>query len=230
MSEHSTAKPRPRLYFWILVILVAIAVGVGGLFALAQQARIDTAVSLAEYRKSVIYDQQTAYDALLAEYQQVTDDCTDAADCVTTATPPSLIPDSDEVSEGVPGAPGSPGATGSRGEKGEQGDMGVPGQTGPPGPPGAAGADGKPGADGSSGSPGSNGPTGDPGSSGPAGPAGADGAPGAPGSNGLDGRGIASVVCETDGTWTITYTDSTTSTTSGPCRIPDPIIIPTPEE
>jgi hypothetical protein len=219
--SHTPSRPKPRLFQWIFILLClavgALAVG----FVLAQQARIDAAEDLGKYRQTVIEDQQAAYDSLLAEYTQVTDDCTDAADCVTTATPPSLIPDSDEVSEGVPGAPGSPGATGSRGEKGEQGDMGVPGQTGPPGPPGKDGGDGTDGAPGGQG---------EPGTPGPGGADGAPGAPGAPGTPGQDGRGISSVVCETDGTWTITYTDATTSTTSGPCRIPDPIIIPTPEE
>ncbi|TAJ46370.1 MAG: collagen-like protein [Herbiconiux sp.] len=215
--KHLT-KPRPQLVFVIFVVLVSLCVALIVFFGLAQQARIDTAERLAAYRLSLIQDQQSAYDSLLAEYTQVTDDCTDAADCVTTATPPSLIPDSQEVVEGAPGLPGSPGlpgAAGARGEKGDQGDMGVPGQSGLPGPAGTNGADG---TDGSAGT------NGEPGPAGPAGPAGADGAPGAPGANGNDGRGLAAVECQPDGTWLITYTDGTTSTTSGPCRVPDPII------
>jgi hypothetical protein len=135
-----------------------------------------------------------------------------------------VAPPADSVT-GQPGDPGPTGPPGPRGPSGSDGRdgtdgadglTGVAGQTGPPGPVGAAGSSG---ADGQS----ITGP------SGPSGPAGADGAPGAPGqpgTNGADGRGIASVVCEPDGTWTITYTDSTTSSTSGPCRIPDPIVIP----
>jgi len=220
MSRANSSRPRPQLFRWIFVALCIATLGIAIAFVLAQQARIDTAEQLADYRKSVIVDQKTAYDALLAEYTQVTDDCTDAADCVTTATPPSLIPDSTEIVEGTPGSPGAAGATGAdgaRGEKGDRGDIGVPGQTGPPG---AAGADGTDGADGSTGS------SGEPG---PGGPAGADGAPGAPGAPGADGRGLAAIECQADGSWLITYTDGTTSTTSGPCRIPDPIITPTPE-
>jgi hypothetical protein len=151
---------------------------------------------------------------------------TNAEDLYQQLLQEGISPDAERPTDVVPSTPGSPGSNGSDGQRGApgaqgaQGDIGVPGQTGPPGPPGPAG---QPGTDGSAGAPGD---------SGPAGPAGADGAPGAPGTpgaNGLDGRGIASVNCEQDGTWTITYTDSTTSTTSGPCRIADPII-PTPEE
>lgn len=48
------------------------------------------------------------------------------------------------------------------------------------------------------------------------------GTPGAAGKDGADGqpgRGIADTDCQDDGTWRITYTDGTTDTARGPCRI-----------
>lgn len=48
---------------------------------------------------------------------------------------------------------------------------------------------------------------------------GADGKDGLNGTDGKDGRGIADTDCQADGTWRITYTDGTTGTTRGPCRI-----------
>jgi hypothetical protein len=42
---------------------------------------------------------------------------------------------------------------------------------------------------------------------------------GPPGATGPTGRGIADTDCLEDGTWRITYTDGTTGTTRGPCRI-----------
>lgn len=53
-----------------------------------------------------------------------------------------------------------------------------------------------------------------------------DGADGKPGADGKDGRGIADTDCQDDGTWLINYTDGTTATTRGPCRV---VIAPTPE-
>jgi len=67
---------------------------------------------------------------------------------------------------------------------------------------------------------------------------GADGRDGADGADGTDGRGLVSTECLEDGDWLFTYTDDTTETTDGPCRVdpepdpdpgPDPII-PAPEE
>lgn len=52
---------------------------------------------------------------------------------------------------------------------------------------------------------------------------GRDGADGKDGVNGADGRGIASVACQNDGTWLITYTDSSTQPVDGPCRVEPPI-------
>lgn len=47
---------------------------------------------------------------------------------------------------------------------------------------------------------------------------------GADGKDGAQGRGIADTDCLEDGTWRITYTDNTTSTARGPCRV---VVVPT---
>lgn len=67
------------------------------------------------------------------------------------------------------------------------------------------------------------------------GPAGTDGADGAPGKDGADstvpgpqgpkgdtgsaGRGISSITCTAENNWSVVYTDDTTQTIEGPCRI-----------
>ena len=136
--------------------------------------------------------------------------------------------------QGPPGSQGSPGPQGPPGAPGKQGPIGITGQS--PrcllepsrcvGPKGASGADGK---DGSVGKIGPQGPAGTAGKDGADGVDGKDGAPGKDGANGVngadgkDGRGVKSVTCQTDGTWLVTYTDDTTSTTDGPCRAVPPI-------
>lgn len=113
-------------------------------------------------------------------------------------------------------------AAGPKGDKGEPGrdgrdgkDSTVPGPAGPPGKDGSNGLDsliaGPPGAAGAAGK--------DSTVPGPAGPPGADGTDGAPGA---DGRGISSVTCEGTGEasyWVVTYTDGTSQTSTGPCRL-----------
>lgn len=96
----------------------------------------------------------------------------------------------------------------------------VPGPTGPAGAPGPAGADGLPGTadDGVDGRDGADG-----------GP-GTDGADGAPGAPGAEGRGVAGVECVGEGAesrWVVTYTDGTTSSSGGPCRVDQPEPSPT---
>lgn len=207
------ARPaRPKLWLVLFIGLLALAVTLMGAVFVQAQLRGDEATALAKYRQSVIQDQQAAYDNLLSEYTQVTRDCYDAKDCTTDTVPPALIPDGQDIS----GERGPAGEAGSRGERGEQGDMGVPGQTGPPGP---AGADGSNGSDGAPGAPGADGA---PGPAGPAGPAGPSGA---------DGRGVFAMQCLDSGDWQITYTDMSTQTVPGPCRV-NPITpeLPTPEE
>lgn len=95
---------------------------------------------------------------------------------------------------------GGPSCEGAVGPVGAPGLAGIPGKAGPPG------ADGTDGANGVDGAPGPVGP---------------------PGANGLDGRGVVSITCGADGVWTIAYTDGTTSTTPGPCRVvPEPPVEP----
>lgn len=86
-------------------------------------------------------------------------------------------------------------------------------------PQGATGATGATGPQGIQGVKGDKGDTGATGATGPAGPTGATGATGPAGADGDDGRGIVSVVrtsgtgaAGTTDTYTITYTDATTST------------------
>jgi hypothetical protein len=143
----------------------------------------------------------------------------------------------DERPVGEKGEPGTPGAQGPQGVQGIQGPPGIRGPRGPigitgqspvcllepskcVGPKGAAGSDGE---DGTQGPQGDTGATGAQGDQGVPGVDGKDGTDGAPGADGKDGRGITSVTCQEDGTWLITYTDSTTSTTDGPCRVIPPI-------
>lgn len=139
--------------------------------------------------------------------------------------------------------PPAVGATGGQGERGFQGATGATGAQGLPGFPGAdstvpgpVGPQGSPGDTGPRGLTGDTGATGETGAPGPAGPTGADstvpgptgpaGEPGVAGAPGASGVGIASIVC-TDSVapatptsdWVITYTDATTATTPGPCRV-----------
>lgn len=131
--------------------------------------------------------------------------------------------------DGAPGKPGPPGATGKAGPTPPclmtssrcQGRTGIPGR---PGTPGADGRDGANGVDGQNGADGKDGLDGQDGATGQPGKDGADGKPGADGAAGKDGRGIAETDCVDDDTetgshWVITYTDDTTSTSPGPCRV-----------
>ena len=122
--------------------------------------------------------------------------------------------------EAVASEPTDP-ATGPKGDKGDKGDPGRDGRDGKDSTvPGPAGNDGKDGET----------VVGPPGAAstvpGPTGPPGADsmvpGPPGAQGPAGSDGRGISSVVCEGSGDgsyWVVTYTDGTSQTSTGPCRL-----------
>lgn len=47
---------------------------------------------------------------------------------------------------------------------------------------------------------------------------------GSPGAEGKQGRGVADMDCQADGTWRISYSDGTTSTSRGPCRA---VVLPT---
>lgn len=162
--------------------------------------------------------------------------CTRAA---TIAKQPVTI----EGPQGPAGPRGLPGIDGARGELGKTGTTGTAGANGTDGPAGATGADGGPGPngiagingisgvdgsngqDGLTGAAGANGPVGPTGQPGPAGPKGEPGTPGINGTTGAagtNGRGITKVECVGIGQeshWLITYTDSTSEQSSGPCRL-----------
>lgn len=158
-------------------------------------------------------------DAFVDELQQAREDRAALVDQVEQLG-------GDPVAEAKPGDRGAAGPQGPQGERGPQGPTGLsgpPGKLGPRGPsgppgtlgprgpvglPGQAGSTGQPGKDGERGPAGPEGPAGDTGEIGPQGPA------GEPGKDGADGRGIAEVTCtsSTPVTFTITYTDGTTST------------------
>lgn len=130
---------------------------------------------------------------------------------------------------GLAGRDGKDGAQGPRGLPGQDGRDGRDGVDGAPGPTGPAGRDGlngqtitgKDGKDGTEGRPGPTGPAG------PMGPAGADGSPGTP------GRGMTGGNCVGTGEssyWLLEYSDGTSQTVPGPCRInlasPNPVPLP----
>jgi hypothetical protein len=137
------------------------------------------------------------------------------------------------VAEGKPGSQGPPGPQGPQGPEGPQGPPGATGRQGPVGltgqspvclllpskcvgPKGADGSDGKDGTDGKDGAQGPAGPKGDTGATGP------QGDQGVPGVDGKDGRGVTKVTCQDDGTWLFTFTDGTTQTVDGPCKVTVP--------
>lgn len=170
---------------------------------------------------SALITAQDEYRDLYEEYTAATGNQPEAA------TPNQL----DSSTNSTKSTPGAAGATGPQGPRGL---MGLPGQIGPQGEPGEAGAPGAPGevgAKGASGANGKDGLAGSQGVAGPAGPPGADstvpgpaGPAGPAGATGAEGRGVMSMMCGEDGSWIITYTDNTTQTTNGPCRVfADPV-------
>ena len=128
--------------------------------------------------------------------------------------------------QGLAGTDGAQGPIGTTGPAGPQGDQGLQGIQGATGPQGLAGADGEDGAQGPQGLAGADGADGAQGPQGNTGPAGAQGdqgiqgiqgpqgLAGVDGADGNDGNGIASTVDNNDGTFTLTFDDNTTFTTS----------------
>ena len=112
---------------------------------------------------------------------------------------------------GPQGPQGDQGPIGLTGATGAEGPQGIQGDTGPQGPQGPIGLTG---ATGPQGDVGPQGPIGLTGATGPEGPQGAPGNDGADGANGQDGVGVSSTVDNGDGTFTITYTDGSTFTSS----------------
>ena len=113
---------------------------------------------------------------------------------------------------------GVAGPQGEQGPVGPQGPQGVAGANGPIGPGITSTTDNNDGTftltfdDGTTFT--TSDLTGPTGATGPQGPTGAAGTNGTNGSDGADGKGISSTVDNGDGTFTITYTDNTTFTTS----------------
>lgn len=238
MTEHDRTSPARRFrratFAFLAVILVAILALAWITLSQSQRATKATtnAVSLAEQIRQSC---EQGRDVTLGDQ----DLCKQASD--VAAQPDEIQPaKGDKGDPGPTGATGATGASGSPGKQGEKGDTGEAGEAGRDGedstvagPSGAAGASGAPGKDGkdslvpgSKGEKGDKGDKGDPGADstvpGPSGAPGKDGTDGAPGKDGKDGRGITGVKCVGTGDtshWEITYTDGTTQTSDGPCRI-----------
>lgn len=199
-----------------------------GLFVLAGLLFI-ACVVIAVMAGFLAADRDAAQAAAASEQTQKQEIAQDAQAVICTAADvevydAALCSRLDAAATGEPrdGADGRDGAPGPRGLPGRDGKDGADGEQGPPGRDGLDGAGGRDGADGI-GLTGASGMDGAAGPEGPAGPAGADGADGA------DGRGISSVVCEGAGDesyWVVTYTDGSTQTSTGPCRLP----VPTPTD
>lgn len=234
-NEVITGKSRRDLVTIILLVAILSLLAWITYDRLQSQRRAElaeaTTVSLAEQIQAACLD-----DAVIVSDEDVCE----RADRVVDEGPQVVAGERGERGPqgeaGPTGTPGRDGRPGLAGPPGEDGDDGVPGAAGTPGRTvvgspgsngldggagldGAPGAPGSPGADGAPGAPGEAGPQGPPGPAGEVGPVGPAGTPGA------DGRGIAVLECQTDGTWLITYTDDTTSTTPGPCRVLD--VLPT---
>jgi hypothetical protein len=195
--------PKQRKFGWMIVVGAFLLVGYLMLDDLTD--RLNTAEANSGANRALATDAAEKADALaqqvrgLGEEPVVTPPSAPAA-----ASSPSTryvpVPGA-PGSRGPAGTPGSPGVPGTPGEAGEKGGTGAGGSTGSAGQSGEKGADGKDGSDGKDGAPGT------------------PGADGVNGTNGADGRGIRSVACQDDGTWLITYTDDTTETADGPCRV-----------
>lgn len=205
---------------WVVGVLFAVLVVGGGAFLAFQITSLQNAAA----------ERQQALDELTAQYVALYEQAEQEGVRPRTESPDEVREKSPDPVPGPRGERGLPGRDGTDGRDGEDGKDGEPGEsiegpaappgesiTGPPGPPGESftgptGPTGPPGKDGEDGAdstvPGPPGKDGAPGPAGPAGPAGKDG---------IDGRGIAGIVCEVDGSWTIQYSDGTTGTATGPC-------------
>lgn len=195
-----------------------------GLFVLAGLLFIASVV-IGVMAGSMAADRDAAQAVAASEQTQKQEIAQDAQAAICTAADVAVYDET--LCERLEAAASGPAAAvaGPKGDKGDQGrngrdgrdgkDSTVPGPKGDPGndsvipgPAGLAGLNGK-----DSAVPGPAGPEG------PVGPAGADGTNGA---DGRDGRGISSVTCEGEGEnsyWVVTYTDGTTQTSTGPCRL-----------
>jgi Collagen triple helix repeat (20 copies) len=189
---------------WVNVLLIVVVVALLAWIAWDNQkssTRADVATSNAQTLAEQIQQACLAGDVIVASKNV----CTRAdavADQPNVPVQGAQGPAGDDGKNGRDGLPGLPGVNGPTGTTGPTGELGGNGQNGAAGP---AGADGSAGANG------------------------VDGTPGPAGANGTDGRGITSIECVDSAAtvpptpvtsdWVITYTDGTTSTTPGPCRL-----------
>lgn len=178
-----------RRLAWIFSIMLVVIIATMG-------AGWMYTATVSEARAGQVTAWQDRYVELYDEFTTATGDEPDA---------PEPADVTEEVPEPIPGAPGPVGPRGERGEDGK--DSTVPGPAGAPGKDGAAST--VPGPQGARGEDGEDSTV-----PGPMGPAGADST--VPGPQGV---GIAAIVCQDDGTWLFTLTDTTTQTVPGPCRI-----------
>lgn len=203
---NSDERSSLREKMWLIIVSVLLFIAAGVIGVLAWQLSVDRNQAKTEAASATQEKQEIAQEAqavlCIADDVQVYDEglCArleDAAHGGTVSVP------------GPVGAPGRDGRDGREGPAGPQGPIGPNGlDSTTPGPQGLPGLNGLNGADSTV-----------PGPTGPAGPAGANGANGA---DGRDGRGITSVTCEGTGEnsyWVVTYTDGTTQTSTGPCRL-----------
>lgn len=200
-----------RWMTWALLGLLLITCGLAVLvYVFASDAR-DNAEALAaeQAQEKQVIAQEAREVICLADDVEVYDkDLCERLDAAASG----------EVRAGKDGKDGKDGAPGPRGTPGLDGKDGEPGPAGSPGPTGAAGRDGVNGAtvngkDGETGPAGPAGPVGPTGPAGPIGPAGASGAP---------GRGMIGGNCVGTGEssyWLLEYSDGTSQTVPGPCRI-----------
>lgn len=213
------------LIFW--VAMVGLVIG-GALLALTLSERDDArgeVVAEQQQKVEIATEAQKALcragdvavydDALCAQLEAIAND----------QPVPDTGPIGPKGDKGDRGAPGAPGADGKDGKDGEPGAPGADGADGGPGDPGAPGAPGNPG-EAILGPPGPEGPPG------PQGPQGADSTvPGPVGSPGPQGTSVTRISCEGTGNesyWLIEYSDGSTGSTPGPCRL-DQVLLPSPE-
>jgi len=211
VSSDERSSLREKMWLIIVSVLLFIAAGVIGV--LAWQLSVDRNQAKTEAASATQEKQEIAQEAqavlCIADDIEVYDEglCARLEDAAHG------------VSLGIPGPAGTPGRDG---RNGLPGPAGAQGPAGPVGPAGADGAPGLAGLSGISGANGAQGPVGPPGPTGPVGPTGAAGKDGLNGRDGADGRGISSVTCEGAGDesyWVVTYTDGTSQTSTGPCRL-----------
>lgn len=203
----------PRWQDIVAAFIICAVIVSGATVIIWQQALLQGASSQDDVQNRVILQQENTINKLRDQIYQLGE------------TPAASAPSQSEIDKATSPIPGPVGQTGAKGDPGQNatndqvagavqdycaahgGCIGAPGQTGAAGP---AGKDGQSGADGANGAVGPPGPPGADGAQGPAGPAGPAGS---------DGRGVTSITCQNDGSWLITYTDGTTSTTQGPCKV-----------